>query len=256
MKIDDEMLKRITQRVPAPQSYGWVRESPLHSHLEASDIMVLYFKEKLNPDRSVIAYPNGSVACPTLHRVVGSTQESEEKLVEAMHEAVIEVAKWKGKTKAFQDTSPFTVPCIHTPEKEENAVTEKRVKKGFEKVLAAFPSGVINKKTFVLKEDTDVLGLFLYEYSGAHSVEMLNFVLWMQMDMVLALREGIDEALETKVRKTGGQRLYESEVGEFPDSSFDSKRLTWEELGPVLQSKYEDRAQKLGIVAKKEWPEV
>lgn len=138
---------------------------------------------------------------------------------------------------------------------------EHRLKKNFEKIVkgaprSGLPSTEENYTSFCIKTENDLLGVFLYEHAGKARFGTLSSVLWMQMDMALALRQGLDEAIEAQILKTGGRRLYESEVGEFPDSSFGSKRLTWEELGPVLQSKYEDRAQKLGIVEKEEWPEV
>lgn len=243
MKIDEEMLKRILEAAPAPEDYKWVRDfTPV-----ATDRMLLVHTTDTTSS-SFVVYPSGEMWGPTISTPCGEYRpliqggmcryESEGQLVETMKLVVSEAVRLKGLRSG---------PIYNEP--------KKRFKKNFSKTL---PQRSESSKKLILKvdEDQDTLGIFQQEWSASSGEEYTSCVFYVHVDVVSALMEGIDETLETKVLKTGGQRLYESEVGEFPDSGFDSKRLTWEELPSASQRQYEDRAQKLGIVAIEEWPEV
>lgn len=120
--------------------------------------------------------------------------------------------------------------------------SDKRFVFGLERHISAWVPE--DRRLVVRTRGTDLMEVYVYSESNK-----LDSVLVMKVGAALALRDVINEAMEHKTVKTGGQRLFESEM----DGDGAPVQPMWYNLSSTLQSKYETRAQKLGIAPIEEW---
>lgn len=128
--------------------------------------------------------------------------------------------------------------------------SDKRFVFGLERHIGPISNAPISvwcpaeQRLVVRTRENDLMEVYMYSESNK-----LDSVLVMKVGAALALRDIINEAVEHKTTKTGGQRLFESEM----DGNGTHVQPMWYSLSSTLQSKYETRAQKLGIAPIEEW---